>query len=64
LDSIIVHNCLRLARAIVIDPKGLILDHAQSAVDTCTEEEILARPKSVMRQRTSIIVFSPDFHRT
>jgi ABC-type branched-subunit amino acid transport system ATPase component len=54
-DSIIVHNCLRLARAIVIDPKVLILDDAQ-AVDTCTEEEILARLKSVMRQRTSISV--------
>lgn len=45
-----------LARAIVVDPKVLILDDALSAVDTYTEEEILTRLKSVMRQRTSIIV--------
>ena len=45
-----------LARAIVIDPRVLILDDALSAVDTYTEEEILTRLKGVMRQRTSIIV--------
>jgi ATP-binding cassette subfamily B protein len=45
-----------LARAIAIDPKILILDDALSAVDTYTEEEILARLRGVMRQRTSIIV--------
>ena len=45
-----------LARAIVIDPRILILDDALSAVDTYTEEEILTRLRSVMRQRTSIIV--------
>lgn len=45
-----------LARAIVVDPRVLILDDALSAVDTYTEEEILTRLKSVMRQRTSIIV--------
>jgi len=45
-----------LARAIVVDPKVLILDDALSAVDTYTEEEILTRLRSVMRQRTSIIV--------
>lgn len=45
-----------LARAIVVDPKVLILDDALSAVDTYTEEEILTRLKGVMRQRTSIIV--------
>ena len=45
-----------LARAIVIDPRILILDDALSAVDTYTEEEILVRLRSVMRQRTSIIV--------
>ena len=33
-----------LARAIVIDPRILILDDALSAVDTYTEEEILSRP--------------------
>jgi ATP-binding cassette subfamily B multidrug efflux pump len=45
-----------LARALVIDPKILILDDALSAVDTYTEEEILANLTSVMRERTSIIV--------
>ena len=45
-----------LARAVMIDPRILILDDALSAVDTYTEEEILARLRSVMRQRTSIIV--------
>ncbi len=45
-----------LARAVVIDPRILILDDALSAVDTYTEEEILSRLRSVMRERTSIIV--------
>src|SRR5207244_5224388 len=45
-----------LARAVVIDPRILILDDALSAVDTYTEEEILARLRTVMRERTSIIV--------
>jgi ATP-binding cassette subfamily B protein len=45
-----------IARAVVIDPRILILDDALSAVDTYTEEEILARLRRVMRQRTSIIV--------
>ncbi len=45
-----------IARAVVIDPRILILDDALSAVDTYTEEEILSRLREVMRQRTSIIV--------
>jgi ATP-binding cassette, subfamily B, multidrug efflux pump len=45
-----------LARAIVIDPRILILDDALSAVDTYTEEEILSRLRGVMRERTSILV--------
>jgi ATP-binding cassette subfamily B multidrug efflux pump len=45
-----------IARALVIDPRILILDDALSAVDTYTEEEILSRLRGVMRQRTSIIV--------
>jgi ATP-binding cassette, subfamily B, multidrug efflux pump len=45
-----------LARALMTDPKILILDDALSAVDTYTEEEILSRLRGVMRQRTSIIV--------
>jgi ATP-binding cassette, subfamily B, multidrug efflux pump len=45
-----------LARAIVIDPRILILDDALSAVDTYTEDEILSRLRTVMRERTAIIV--------
>ena len=45
-----------IARAVVIDPVILVLDDALSAVDTYTEEEMLARLRTVMRARTSIIV--------
>ena len=45
-----------LARALVTDPRILVLDDALSAVDTHTEEEILRRLRDVMRQRTSLIV--------
>jgi len=45
-----------LARALFVDPEILILDDALSAVDTYTEEEILSRLRSVMRERTSILV--------
>ncbi len=45
-----------LARAVMTDPKILILDDALSAVDTYTEEEILGRLRGVMRERTSLIV--------
>jgi ATP-binding cassette subfamily B protein len=45
-----------LARAIHADPRILVLDDALSAVDTYTEEEILARLRGVLRQRTSLIV--------
>jgi ATP-binding cassette subfamily B protein len=45
-----------IARALMTDPRILILDDALSAVDTYTEEEILQRLRGVMRQRTSVIV--------
>jgi ATP-binding cassette subfamily B protein len=45
-----------IARAVVLDPRILILDDALSAVDTYTEEEILSRLRNVLRERTSIIV--------
>ena len=45
-----------IARAVVIDPRILILDDALSAVDTYTEEEILSRLRGVMKDRTAIII--------
>jgi ATP-binding cassette subfamily B multidrug efflux pump len=45
-----------IARAILRDPKILILDDALSSVDTATEEQILRRLESVMRQRTTILI--------
>lgn len=45
-----------LARALVADPKVLVLDDALSAVDTYTEERILSGLRRVMRERTSVIV--------
>lgn len=45
-----------LARALVADPRVLVLDDALSAVDTYTEERILSGLRGVMRERTSIIV--------
>jgi ATP-binding cassette, subfamily B, multidrug efflux pump len=45
-----------IARAIVREPRILILDDALSSVDTYTEEKILTRLRGIMRERTSIIV--------
>jgi len=45
-----------IARALMVDPRILVLDDALSAVDTYTEEEILMRLRGVMRARTSLIV--------
>jgi ATP-binding cassette subfamily B multidrug efflux pump len=45
-----------IARAIMRNPKILILDDALSSVDTYTEEEILRRLRHVMSGRTSIII--------
>ena len=45
-----------ISRAVVRDPKILILDDALSSVDTYTEEQILRELKEVMRNRTSILI--------
>jgi ATP-binding cassette subfamily B protein len=45
-----------IARAVLRQPKILILDDALSSVDTYTEEKILSQLRGVMRERTSIIV--------
>jgi ATP-binding cassette subfamily B multidrug efflux pump len=45
-----------IARAVVRDPRILILDDALSSVDTQTEERILSRLRGVMRGRTTILI--------
>lgn len=45
-----------IARAIIRDPKILILDDALSAVDTKTENNILNSMKRIMQNRTTLII--------
>jgi len=45
-----------LARAILRDPRILILDDALSSVDTLTEESILGHLAAIMRGRTVILI--------
>ena len=45
-----------ISRAVIRDPKILILDDALSSVDTYTEEQILHELEQVMRNRTSILI--------
>jgi ATP-binding cassette subfamily B protein len=45
-----------IARAILRDPRILILDDALASVDTLTEERILTRLAEVMRGRTVILI--------
>ena len=45
-----------IARAVMRNPRILVLDDALSSVDTYTEEMILNRLKGVMRGRTTILI--------
>jgi ATP-binding cassette subfamily B multidrug efflux pump len=45
-----------IARAVIRDPRILILDDSLSAVDTQTEEKILGQLRGVMRGRTTILI--------
>lgn len=47
---------ISIARALIRNPKILILDNCLSAVDTETEEAILGNLKRTMKNRTSVIV--------
>jgi ATP-binding cassette subfamily B protein len=47
---------IAIARAIVADPRVLILDDATSSVDASTEQEIKLALREVMRGRTTVIV--------
>jgi ATP-binding cassette subfamily B protein len=45
-----------IARAVIRDPKILILDDSLSSVDTGTEERILRRLDAILRQRTTVLI--------
>ncbi len=45
-----------IARAVIRDPRILILDDSLSSVDTQTEERILSRLKEIMGGRTTILI--------
>ena len=45
-----------IARAVLRDPRILILDDALASVDTYTEEQILERLRGVMQGRTTILI--------
>jgi ATP-binding cassette subfamily B multidrug efflux pump len=45
-----------IARAIIRNPRILILDDALSSVDTATEEQILRGLADVMRDRTTVLI--------
>lgn len=45
-----------IARAVMREPKILILDDSLASVDTDTEERILSRLREVMSQRTTVLV--------
>ena len=45
-----------IARAVIRDPKILILDDSLSSVDTGTEERILKRLDAILRQRTTVLI--------
>jgi len=45
-----------IARAILRDPRILVLDDALSSVDTATEERILGELSTLMRERTTILI--------
>jgi ATP-binding cassette subfamily B multidrug efflux pump len=45
-----------IARAVIRDPKILVLDDSLSSVDTGTEERILRRLETILRQRTTVLI--------
>jgi ATP-binding cassette, subfamily B, multidrug efflux pump len=45
-----------IARAVIRDPRILILDDSLSSVDTQTEERILSRLRGIMQGRTTILI--------
>ncbi|MGH2537853.1 MAG: ABC transporter ATP-binding protein [Candidatus Promineifilaceae bacterium] len=54
--SIGQRQIVSFARALLADPRVLILDEATSSVDTATEKQIQAALDSLMRGRTSFVI--------
>ena len=53
-----------IARALLRDPRILILDDALASVDTYTEDQILSGLREAMQGRTTIFICAPRLHRT
>ena len=49
---------ISISRAIIKDPKILILDDSVSAVDVKTEETILSNIKNIRKDKTTLIIAS------
>lgn len=47
---------ISFARAVLVDPKILILDEATSSIDTLTEQKILEATAKVIKGRTSFVI--------
>src|SRR5439155_3014669 len=47
---------ISIARAVLTDPRVLVLDDATSSVDTRTEEQIHATLREIMTGRTTILI--------
>jgi ATP-binding cassette subfamily B multidrug efflux pump len=47
---------MAIARAVIRDPKLLILDNSLSSVDTATEERILTHLEAILRHRTTVLI--------
>ena len=48
--------CRSFARAILADPRILVLDEATASVDTLTEQKIQSAIDTIIRGRTSIVI--------
>ena len=49
-------NAIAIARAMITDPRILVLDDATSSIDATTEEQIHATLREIMEHRTTILI--------
>jgi ABC-type multidrug transport system fused ATPase/permease subunit len=47
---------IAIARALIVDPKVLILDDASSAIDSETEEKIVRSMENVLKNRSTLVI--------